>query len=159
MRINLVKTGALGVVSLLLLALSIAVSGQGPQGPGGPPPGSGFPMGPGRDGLGPIARDLDLSDEQTAQIKKITDTARENMKALQDQLRVLSENEPDSLTSGYDETAVRASAEAKAKIEVELSVARAKMLSEIGAVLTTEQKAKIVAKRQEFSQRQRPQLE
>lgn len=156
MRINLVKTGALGVVSLLLLALSIAVSGQGPQGRGGPPPGGGFPNGPGRDGLGPIARDLNLSDEQTARIKKITDTARENMKVLRDQLRVLSENEPDSLTSGYDEAAVRASAEAKAKIEVELSVARAKMLSEIGAVLTSEQKAKIVAKRQEFSQRQRP---
>lgn len=156
MKINSVKTVALAVVSLLLLALSIAVSGQRPQGRGGPPPGGGFPGGPGRDGLGPITRDLDLSDEQKAQIQKITDTSRENMKALQDQLRVLSENEPDSLTSGYDEAAVRAAAEAKAKVEVELSVARAKVLSQIGAVLTTEQKAKIVAKRQEFSQRQRP---
>jgi Spy/CpxP family protein refolding chaperone len=157
MKINSIKTGALGVVSLLLLALSIAVSGQGPQGRGGPPPGGGFPGGPGRgDGLGPIARDLNLSDEQRTQIQKITDSSRENMKALQDQLRVLSENEPDSLTSAYDEAAVRADAEARAKVEVELSVARAKMLSQIGAVLTTEQKAKIVAKRQEFSQRQRP---
>jgi len=156
MKTNSIKTIAIGVVSVLLLAFSIAISGQGPQGRGGPPPGRGFPIGPGPDGLGPIARDLNLSDEQRAQIKKITDTSRENMKVLQDQFRELSENEPDSLTSGYDEAAVRANAEAKAKIEVELSVARAKMLSEIGAVLTTEQKAKIVAKRQEFSQRQRP---
>ena len=153
MKINRKEISVVAVVGTLLLTLAIAVSGQGPQGRGGPPPGGGFPGGPGRDGLGPIARDLNLSDEQKAQIQKITESFRENTTALQDQLRTLRDTEPDPLTSGFDETAVRAAADARAKVEVELSVARAKMLSQIGAVLTSEQKAQIEAKRQGSSQR------
>ena len=143
MKINRKEISVVAVVGTLLLTLAIAVSGQGPQGRGGPPPGGGFPGGPGRDGLGPIARDLNLSDEQKAQIQKITESFRENTTALQDQLRTLHDSEPDPLTSGFDEAAVRAAADARAKVEVELSVARAKMLSQIGAVLTSEQKAQI----------------
>lgn len=153
MKINRKEISVVAVVGTLLLTLAIAVSGQGPQGRGGPPPGGGFPGGPGRDGLGPIARDLNLSDEQKAQIQKITESFRENTTALQDQLRTLHDSEPDPLTSGFDEAAVRAAADARAKVEVELSVARAKMLSQIGAVLTSEQKAQIEAKRQGSSQR------
>ena len=153
MKINRKEISVVAVVGTLLLTLAIAVSGQGPQGRGGPPPGGGFPGGPGREGLGPLARDLNLSDEQKAQIQKITESFRENTTALQDQLRTLRDTEPDPLTSGFDEAAVRAAADARAKVEVELSVARAKMLSQIGAVLTSEQKAQIEAKRQGSSQR------
>ena len=156
MEINGKEISVVAVVGALLLTLAIAVSGQGPQGRGGPPPGGGFPGGPGREGLGPITRDLNLSDEQKAQIQNITENFRENTKALQDQLRTLRESEPDPLTSGFDEAAVRAAADARAKVDVELSVARAKMLSQIGAVLTSEQKAQIEAKRQAASQRRRP---
>lgn len=156
MKINRREISVVAVVSSLLLALAMAVSGQGPQGRGGPPPGGGFPGGPGRDGLGPIGRELSLSDEQKAQIQKISESFQDNTKALQDQLRTLRESEPDPLTSGFDETAVRAAAVARAKVEVELSVARAKMQSQIGAVLTSDQKAQLTAKRQEFSQRRRP---
>src|SRR2546429_6913004 len=153
MKINRKEISVVAVVGTLLLTLAIAVSGQGPEGRGGPPPGGGFPGGPGREGLGPLARDLNLSDEQKAQIQKITESFRENTTALQDQLRTLHDSEPDPLTSGFDEAAVRAAADARAKVEVELSVARAKMLSQIGAVLTSEQKAQIEAKRQGSSQR------
>ena len=54
------------------------------------------------------------------------------------------------------DSAIRAAADARAKVEVELSVARAKMLSQIGAVLTSEQKAQIEARRQRASQRPKP---
>jgi Spy/CpxP family protein refolding chaperone len=144
------------VISMLLLAVAIGVSAQGPQRRGGPPPGGGFPGGPGRDGLGPITRDLNLSDEQKTQIQKITKNFQESSRALVDQLRTLHEGETDPLTAGFDEAAVRAAAEAKAKVEIELSVAHAKMLSQVGAVLTAEQKAQVAAKHEEFSQRQRP---
>jgi Spy/CpxP family protein refolding chaperone len=150
------EISVVAVVGTLLLTLAISVSGQGPQGRGGPPPGGGFPGGPGREGLGPITRDLNLSDEQKAQIQKITESFHESTKALQDQLRTLRESEPDPVTSGFDEAAVRAAADARAKVDVELSVAHAKMLSKIGAVLTSEHKAQIEAKRQGASQRQRP---
>jgi Spy/CpxP family protein refolding chaperone len=155
MRINMRMTNLIAVVGALLLALAMVASGQGPQGHGGPP-GGGFPGGPGpRDGLGPLARDLNLSDEQKAQIQKITESFHESTKALLEQLRTLHESEPDPL-AGFDEAAVRAAAEARGKIDVELSVARAKMMSQIGTVLTADQKAQLAAKRQQFERRPPP---
>jgi Spy/CpxP family protein refolding chaperone len=62
-------------------------------------------------------------------------------------MRALHESDADPLNAAFDEAAVRTAAEARAKIDVELSVAHAKMMSQIGAVLTTEQKAQLAAKR------------
>jgi Spy/CpxP family protein refolding chaperone len=118
--------------------------------------GEGFRRGPGpRDGLGPLARDLNLTDDQKAQIKKITDSSEESNKALFDQLRTLHQNEPDPLSGNFDEAAVRAAAEARSKVQIELEVSRAKMMSQIAGVLTAEQKTQAAAKRQKF-ERQGP---
>ena len=46
----------------------------------------------------------------------------------------------------FDEAAVRSAAEARAKIQVELEVSHAKMMSQIFSVLTPEQKAQLAAK-------------
>jgi Spy/CpxP family protein refolding chaperone len=116
--------------------------------------GEGLRRGPGpRDGLGPLVRDLNLTDDQKTQIKKITDSSEESNKALFDQLRTLHQNEPDPLSGNFDEAAVRAAAEARAKVQVELEVSRAKMMSQIGGILTAEQKAQVAAKRQHERQR------
>jgi periplasmic protein CpxP/Spy len=153
MRIN--TTNLIAVLGAFLLALATVTLGQGPQGHGGPP-GGGFPGGPGpRDGLGPIARDLNLSEEQKAQVQKITESFQESNRALHEQLRTLHESEPDPFAA-FDEAAVRAAAEARAKIEIELSVSRAKMMAQIGAVLTADQKAQLAAKRQQFERRPPP---
>jgi Spy/CpxP family protein refolding chaperone len=141
--------------ALVLTAAAAVAFSQGPQ---GPPPGprGGFGGGPGpRDGLGPIARDLNLTDDQKAQIKKITDSFAESNKALFDQMRTLHQSEPDPASGTFDEAAVRAAAEARAKIQVELEVSHAKMMSQIAGVLTAEQKAQLAAKRQQF-ERQGP---
>lgn len=154
MRLNWKKTsGVLAIVGALLLTMAMVAFSQGPQ---GPPRGDGFRGGPGgpRDGLGPLGRDLNLTDEQKAQIKKITDSFAENTKALHEQLRTLHESQPDPFGgAAFDEAAVRAAAEARAKVEVELEVAHARMMSQIFGLLTTEQKARLEAKRQEFAQR------
>jgi periplasmic protein CpxP/Spy len=135
--------------ALLLTAAAAVAFSQGP--PQGPPPGGGFRGGPGpRDGLGPIARDLNLTDDQKAQIKKINDSFAESNKALFDQMRTLHQSEPDPGSGTFDEAAVRAAAEARAKIQVELDVSHAKMMSQIAGVLTAEQKAQLAAKRQQF---------
>jgi Spy/CpxP family protein refolding chaperone len=104
----------------------------------------------GRDGLGPLGRDLNLTDDQKAQIKKISESFNESNKSLHEQLRTLHESEPDPLSGAFDEGAVRASAEARSKIEVELSVSRAKMMSQISTVLTADQKAQLAARRKQF---------
>ena len=151
--------------AFVLAAAVAALSQQGPGGggprhggPGGPPPpGDGFRGGRGpRDGFGPFGRDLNLTDEQKAQIKKITDSFEESTKALHEQLRTLHESQPDPLKGGaFDEAAVRSAAQARANIQIELEVAHARSMSQIYNVLTAEQKAQVAAKRQEFEQRRK----
>lgn len=151
MRLNW-KTLTLAIASIgfIIGMTAIAVVSQNPQGPegrGGPPP-DGFRRGPGpRDGLGPFGRDLNLTDEQKTQIKKITTSFEASTKELHEQLQSLHESEGNPFTTAFDEAAVRASAEARAKIDVELQVSRAKMMSQIAAVLTAEQRTQLAARR------------
>ena len=156
MKFNWKKSSVVIAIAgaLLLTAAAVAFSHGHMRHQG--PPRDGFRGGPGpRDGLGPIARDLNLTDDQKAQIKKITDSFEESNKALHDQMRTLRQSEPDPVSGTFDEAAVRTAAEARAKIQVELEVSHAKMMSQIAGVLTAEQKAQLAAKRQQF-QRQGP---
>ena len=155
MRFNLKRASVVvAIAGAVLLTMAIVGFSQGPP---GPPHRGGFPGGPGgpgpRDGLGPLARDLNLTDEQKAQIKKITESFAESTKSLHDQLRTLHESEPDPLKGTFDEAAVRAAAEARAKIDVELQVSHVKMMSQIANVLTADQKAQLAAKRAQFEER------
>jgi len=149
-KLNWKKFSVATIAGALLLTGAAMAFSQGP------PRGGGFRGGPGPgDGLGPLARDLNLTDDQKAQMKKITDSFRESDKALHDQLRTLHESEPDPISGTFDEAAVRAAAEARAKIQIELEVSHAKMMSQIAAVLTADQQAQLAAKRQQF-ERQGP---
>ena len=163
MKINWKKISISIVAGAVLLVAAAVVSSQQPQGPrpGPPPPG---PMGPGfrggpggpggpREGFGPFGpfgRELNLTDDQKAQIKKIQDSFHEADKALFDQMRTLHESQPDPMSAEFNEAAVRSAAEARAKIQVELEVSHAKMMSQVASVLTAEQKAQLAAKHEEM---------
>lgn len=152
MKTNSKKLSLVAAAALLVLATTAAVFSQRPQGPppGGPmgPMGPGFhgPHGPGGpggpDGLGPLA-ELNLTDAQKDQIKKIHESFGEAAKQFHEQMRTLDENRPDPMSGNFDEAAVRSTAEARAKIQVELEVLHAKMMSQVASVLTTEQKAQL----------------
>ena len=146
-------SGFVAVIVAVLLAAVVGFSQE--DRPPGPPPEGGFHGGPGpRDGLGPIMHDLNLTDEQKTQIKNIADSFAESTKSLREQLRTLHESEPDPLSgAAFNEAAVRVAAEARAKVQIELEVAHAKMMSQVFGVLTAEQKAQLAAKRQEMEQR------
>lgn len=151
-------SAAVGITGALLLMLAVVGLAQHGGGPGGRGPGGpGFHGGPPRDGLGPIARDLNLTDAQKAEIKKITTAFEESTKSLRDQLEAQRpDGPPDFLKDGaFDEAAVRAAAQARANVHVELEVARARMMSQIFNVLTAEQKAQLEAKRAEHEQRRK----
>ena len=156
MRTNWKKISiSIAAAGMLLMGTAVVFS-QRPQGPP-PGPGGGFSGGPGRPGgpreggpFGPFAGELNLTDDQKAQIKKISDSFREGDKALFDQLRTLHESEPNLMTGAFDETAVRAAAEARAKVQIELEVSHAKMMSQIAGVLTAEQKAQLAARHEEM---------
>ena len=148
--------GALAVAAALLITVVGFARQGGPGGFGGPPP----PGGPGRHGpggpLGPIARELDLSDAQKAQIKQIEDSFRESAKSLHEQLFKSGGGPLEGLKDGaFDEASVRAAAQARAAIQVELEVAHARMMSQVYALLTAEQKAKLAELRQQFEQGRR----
>ena len=162
-RIDWKTFGISALATAVLLTSAAIVLSQQPQAP--PPPGGFGPgfRGPGgfgapREGfgpLGPMGRELNLTDDQKAQIKKVQDSFRDSDKALFDQLRTLQQNQADPANGAFDEAAVRSAAEARAKIQVELEVSHAKMMSQIFSVLTPEQKAQLAAKHDQM-RRQAP---
>jgi len=159
MKINFKKIIVAAIGAAVLLAAAVVVFAQQPQGPApAPPPGVGFGRGPGAPGappdgfgpLGPFTRDLNLTDYQQNAIKKISDSFRESTQALHEQMRALRENQTDPMSGDFNEATFRASAEARAEIQVELEVAHAKMMSQIASILTAEQKAQLAARHEEM---------
>src|SRR5262245_18757933 len=122
-------------VSALMVMTTAVVVSQAPQGSEGPPRGEGFRRGPGPRGGGfPMFRDLNLSEEQKAELKKIMENEAASTKELHEKMRALHESEPALFTTTFDEAAVRAAAEARARIEVELQVSHARTMSQIANV-------------------------
>ena len=117
--------------------------------------GEGFRHGPwARNGLGPLFHSLNLTADQKTQIKQIADSFKDSNKALHEQMKALRGSAPNPMSGTFDEAAVRAAAEARAKVQVELAVSRAKMMSQIAGVLTPDQKTQLAAKRAAFVERQ-----
>ncbi len=105
-----------------------------------------------RIGLGRFARNLNLSDAQKEQMRQIAARHREATLSLREQLR--AQRKGGAFTDGaFNEAAVRSAAQARANIEVELEVARARMISEMYNVLTPEQKAQLAQEREQWKQR------
>jgi protein CpxP len=147
-KLNWKRLSVAAIGAALLLTTAAVVIAQGPQGPG-PGRERGYRHGPGgRGGPGGPFADLNLTEDQKAQINKINDSYRESDKALHEQMRTLHENQADPMSGEFNEGAVRQAAEARAKIQVELEVSRAKKMAEIASVLTAEQKAKFAERHQ-----------
>ena len=116
----------------------------GPGGPGGP----GMRGPGGRMGFGPGFRDLDLSDDQKAQLKKIVDARRSDFEAAGKKVGAAREGmralvEADSI----DESAIRAKSAEIAAAEADVMILNAKVRQESLQVLTAEQQAKLKEQR------------
>ena len=135
--------GAVAFAAAFMMSVA-AFAQHGPEGPGGHrgPHGPGFPRG---GILGHLSQALGLTDAQKAQIKQLEDSFRESTKGLHEQLGKGGPGDPfDAVASGtFDEAAVRAAAQQRAALHVELEVAHAKFFSQVYALLTAEQKAKL----------------
>jgi len=147
------------VLAAALSLLSVGVVGfaqggphRGPGGDGGGTRGGERGRGP-RGGRIPFLRDLNLTDAQKAQVKQITDSFEESTKQLRERLYAQRGGEMAALGGEFNETAVRAAAQERANLHVELEVAHARMASQIYGVLTPEQKTQVAQRRQEFEQR------
>ncbi len=104
--------------------------------------------------MGRFAEKLNLTDAQKQQMQQIAARFKESTKALREQERGGRDKGFDAFNGGtFNEAAVRAAAQARANMHVEMEVARARMMSEMFAVLTPEQKAQLAAERQQREQR------
>jgi protein CpxP len=107
-------------------------------------------------GFGRFAENLNLTDAQKAQIEQIAARYRETAKAGRQQRQGGGGRERgfDAFNGGtFNEAEVRAAAQARANAQVEREVAHARMMSELYAVLTAEQKAQLTAERQQREQK------
>lgn len=105
-------------------------------------------FGPGRLGIRrmgpPLLDQLQLSDDQRAQIQTIFASGRDTIRPLAQQLRKkhatlreTTRNQP------FDETVVRSQAREAADIQAQLMVARAQMMNQVLMVLTDGQKTRL----------------
>ena len=153
---------AAGAAALMLAgAAPLVMAGQGqPQqrqerrGPGGPDGMRGMRGGPGFGG--PEFRNLDLSDDQKAQLKKIRDARQAEFKAAADKIGAARQGmrqllEADSINEG----AIRAKSQEVAAAEAELAILNAKLRKESMQILTADQLAKLKEQRENRGQRQR----
>jgi Spy/CpxP family protein refolding chaperone len=149
--------GALAFAAAFMMSVA-AFAQHGPDSPGGHR-GPHGPGGPGGSLLGHFSQVLNLTDAQKAQIKQLEDGFRESTKGLHEQLGQAGGDPFDATAAGtFDEAAVRAAAQARANLHVELEVAHAKFFSQVYALLTVEQKAKLAElhKQMEEHHRQGP---
>jgi periplasmic protein CpxP/Spy len=132
--------------------------GPGMRGPGGGPGMRGPGGGP--RGFGPGFRELDLTDDQKAQLKTIADSHREEFRAAGEKVRAAREGmralvQADSL----DESAIRAKSTEIAAAEADIMILNAKVRQESLQVLTSEQQTKLkelrTARQGQIKQRRR----
>jgi len=109
-----------------------------------------------RGGFGPFGRfaeNLNLTDAQLEQMRQIEERYRATFRA-QRENRGQERAGFDPFAGGtFDESAVRAAAQARANAQVEREVAQARMMYEMYNVLTGEQKAQLQAAREQREQR------
>ena len=128
----------------VLLGTAIAKSQTAADAPPPPPMhghGHGFAMG--GDMMSFFADYLDLSDAQQAQIKTILQKERPAMKPLFQQSHQIDLQLRQYAQGTYDEAKVRALAQQKAQVEVEMTVQRTRIHNELFQVLTADQQAKM----------------
>lgn len=107
-----------------------------------------------RGGFGRFGAELNLTDAQLEQMRQIEERYRATFES-QRQARGQRDERTgfDPLAGGtFDESAVRANAQARANAQVEREVAQARMMYEMYNVLTGEQKAQLAAARQQREQ-------
>ena len=117
--------------------------GGGPGGPGMRMRGPGGPGGP--MGFGPGFRELNLSDDQREQIKKIAESHRDEFRAAGEKARAAHDGMQALIEAdNIDESAIRAKSAEIAAAEADVMILNARVRHESMQILTAEQQAKLM---------------
>jgi len=104
--------------------------------------------------LGPMARQLNLSDAQKERVKSIEASHRDEMKALGDRAMAANQALQAAVTAEtFDETTIRSRSTDVAAVEADMAVARARIRTEVLQVLTPEQQAQLKQMEAQMQQR------
>lgn len=136
---------------LLALAAGVATSALAQR------PGKGFGHHQGWM-LKRMAKQLNLTDAQQAQIKDIMSAEKTKMKPMMQQMRQNQQVQNASINGTFDENQARAFATKQAQIMTDLMVEKQRMRSEVYAVLTPEQRQKAQQLMQERQQRRQERM-
>ena len=91
-----------------------------------------------------LARRLNMTDEQRADIEAILGNSRDQMAGLRDEMRANRAQIRDlTRLSGFDEDAIRGAADKQGDLKAEMIVLRARQRAEMRALLTDEQRAQL----------------
>lgn len=125
------------LAALVLLIAGATALAQGPAGPRGRGPG-----GPGGPGAGLPLAALNLTEAQREQAQNIAQQHRQQTRTLMERLRVARAAQQQAVdTLPVDEGRIRAVMQDLAAVESDLAVERARLRSELFAILTAEQQA------------------
>ena len=159
MKLKRIITGGVlaaivALAGVIGLAQQQGPEGQGQQERGWHRGGKGRGMRGGGGFGGRMFESLNLTDAQKEQMKQIAERYHESFRAQRQEGRGERRGGFDALKGGtFNEAAVRAAAQARANAQVEMEVARARMMHEMYSVLTAEQKAQLAAERQQREQK------
>ena len=104
--------------------------------------------------LGPMARQLDLSDAQMERFKSIAASHRDDMKALGDRAMAAHQALEAAVTAEtFDEATIRSRSTEVAAVQADMAVARARIRAEVLQVLTSEQQAQLKQMQAQMQQR------
>lgn len=93
--------------------------------------------------MGFFARELNLTDDQKAQMKGIMEKEHPTMKPLMQQEHQIDRQLRTYVEGTYDAAKVRALATQKAKLDVEITVQQTRIHNEMYQLLTSDQQAKV----------------
>jgi len=129
-------------VVVLMVAFGMSFAAQGPGGRRGGGPfgefGNGAPL------LGYIARHLDLTDEQKAEVKKIAEAERAMMQPIHEQMRKNRTALQEATKDGqFNETEVTQLAQEQGQLMAQMIVSRERVKSQVYKILTPEQREKL----------------
>lgn len=152
------KFRALVTVVILMLAVGLSLAqkaGPGARRSGGPAFGAAGDAAP---LLGYIARHLELTEEQKAEVKKIAQAERTVMQPIHEQMQKNRAALQEATKDGqFNETQVTQLAQEQGQLMAQMIVSRERVKSQVYSILTPEQREKLAAVEDRMGQRgQRP---
>ncbi len=116
--------------------------------------------GGGHKGMGMGFRGIELTEAQKEQMKAIGQASREGSKSLRDQMKANRRQLQQATENGaFNEAQVQAIAQQQGVLRAQMIVEREKVKSQMFAILTTEQKAKVAEMKEQRNQKMQERMQ